>query len=197
MDFWYELNYATVELVEKESSGLKQKILLLLFGGLALGFSYSPYKHRRIFKTVVRELKKIDERVLWQKISNLYRSKSVEKRENPDGSFTIVLTRKGKLESLTYRFEQMKIERKDWDGKWRAVVFDVPEKLRGARDALRNKLREIGFCELQKSVFVFPFECRDEIDFVIEFFDLRRYVRVGLLEEIDNNLHLKKLFNLD
>jgi DNA-binding transcriptional regulator PaaX len=76
------------------------------------------------------------------------------------------------------------------------VVFDIPEKLKRGRDALREKLKELGFYELQKSVFVFPYECRDEIEFIIEIFELRKYVRFGVLEEIDNELHLKKIFEL-
>ena len=100
------------------------------------------------------------------------------------------------MRALTYRFEEMRIEGRTWDGKWRLVVFDIPEKLRKGRDALRAKIKELGFYELQKSVFVFPYECRDEIDFIVEFFGLRKYVRYGVLEFIDNELHLKEIFDL-
>ena len=90
----------------------------------------------------------------------------------------------------------MKIKENLWDGKWRTVIFDIPEKLKSARNALRDKLKEVGFHELQKSVFVFPYECKDEIDFIIEFFNLRQYVRYGIFDFIDNDLHLRKTFNL-
>jgi len=90
----------------------------------------------------------------------------------------------------------MKIERKKWDGKWRIVVFDIPEKKKGVRNALRRKLKELGFYELQKSVFVFPYECGNEIEFIVEFFELRPYVRTGVLEKIDNTTHLKRIFKL-
>ena len=36
----------------------------------------------------------------------------------------------------------------------------------------------------------------DEIDFIIEFFNLRQYVRYGIFDFIDNDLHLRKTFNL-
>jgi len=54
----------------------------------------------------------------------------------------------------------------------------------------------LGFYELQKSVWIFPYECKNEIDFIVEFFGLRKYVRFGILESINNELHLKKIFNL-
>ena len=106
------------------------------------------------------------------------------------------MTEKGRVKALTYKFLEMKIKNKEWDGKWRIVVFDIPEKIRRGRDALRWKIKGLGFYELQKSVFVFPYECKDEIYFIIEFFNLRQYARYGVLESIDNEEHLKKVFNL-
>ena len=177
-------------------STIKQKILLLLFAGLALGYTYLPRRQWKILKGVAREWKKIDEKKLKEEIRKLYQSKLVEIKEHPDKSYTLILTAKGKLKALSYHFQEMKIKSGNWDGKWRIVVFDIPEKLRKGRDALREKLKELGFYELQKSVLVFPYQCQDEIEFIIEFFNLRKYVRFGILEYIDNELHLKKIFKL-
>jgi DNA-binding transcriptional regulator PaaX len=52
------------------------------------------------------------------------------------------------------------------------------------------------FYQLQKSVFVLPYECRDEIEFLIEFYDIRSYVRQIVAEKIDNELHLKEIFKI-
>jgi DNA-binding transcriptional regulator PaaX len=177
-------------------SPIKQKILLLLSAGIAFGYSYTPQRQWKILNEVAREWKNIDEKKLKDEIRQLYQSKLVSKRNNPDGSLSLLLTDKGKMRALTYRFQEIKINKNNWDGKWRVVVFDIPEKLKRGRDALRIKLKELGFYELQKSVLVFPWECRDEIEFIIEFFNLRKYVRVGVLETIDNELHLKKVFKL-
>lgn len=178
-------------------SPIKQKILLLLLGGLAFGYSFTPGKQWRVLKQVSREWRKINKKELKQELRLLYRSKMIKRKENPDGSCSITLTEKGKLKILTYHFEKMRIKGEKWDGKWRMVIFDIPEKLKSGRNALRNKIKELGFYELQKSVWVYPYECKDEIDFIIEFFDLRKYVRFGILESIDNEFHLKKIFKLD
>jgi DNA-binding transcriptional regulator PaaX len=91
----------------------------------------------------------------------------------------------------------MKIkEQGQWDGRWRIVFFDIPEKRRKARDALRDKLRDLGFYELQKSVFVHPFPCRDEIDFVVEFLKIRPFVRYAEMIEPTNEAELKIYFDL-
>lgn len=95
-------------------SSTKQKILLLLLGGIVFGYSYTPQRQWKILKTITQEWKKINQKKLRNEINNLYRSKLVERKENPDGSYTIVLTDKGKLRALTYYFERMKIEGEKW-----------------------------------------------------------------------------------
>ncbi len=177
-------------------SPTKQKILLLLMGGLAFGFSYTPQRQWRILKGVSKEWKKINEKELRKDIKQLYQTKLIEIKKNADGFTTIILTEKGENKAITYNFNNMKIDKQKWDGKWRLVIFDIPERKRSGRDDLREKLKEIGFYELQKSVWVCPYNCKDQIDFIIEFFDLREYVRFAVVDSIDNELHLKKIFNL-
>lgn len=174
-----------------------QKALLLLAGGLSLGLAGSPTTYFKIIKAIARDWKKIDEEELRQAIKNLYRSKLVSYKKNEDGSYTIVITRKGQNVALSYKIENIKVPlMKKWDGKWRIIVFDIPEKYRNGRDALRRVLKQIGFFEYQKSVFVHPFECQNEIDFVVEFFNLRPWARIVVAESIDDELRLKRHFNL-
>ncbi len=182
--------------MEKKISTIKEKLLLSLFAGVAISFSCSSLRQWKIIGSLEKEFKKIDQRALHQEIRQLYKTKLVSRKANANGSLTFELTQKGKLKTLTFVFENMKIERKDWDRKWRLVIFDIPEKLRKGRDALREKLRKLGFYELQKSALVFPYACEDELEFVIEFFDLRKFVRVAVLESIDNEIHLKEHFKL-
>ncbi len=174
----------------------KEKILLLLLGGLALGFSRSPSQSRKVLRMMGKGWRDIDKYKLKKEVRNLYRSKLIKETKNSDGTFTLVLSDKGKLRALTYHFSEMKIQGKEWDKKWRMVFFDVPEKYRWGRDSLRNKLKDLGFYEIQKSVFAFPYECEDEIDFIIEFYGMRKYVRFGVLDYIDNDIYLKKHFAL-
>lgn len=177
-------------------NAIKEKILLLLTSGLALGFTYSPNKQYKILKLTAKEWQKINKRKLVKEIRELYNSRLIKSQENPDGSFTFVLTKKGELKAMSYNIQNIKIRKEKWDRKWRVVSFDIPEKNKKARDTLRWKLKQLGFYELQKSVFIFPYPCENEMDFIIEFFNLRKYVRFGVLESIDNDLHLRKIFKL-
>src|SRR3989344_4507131 len=65
-----------------------------------------------------------------------------------------------------------------------------------AREALRRKLKELGFQRLQKSVFVCPWECVDEIIFLRKFFEIEPYVSIILAEAIDNEAAVYRKFDL-
>ncbi len=175
----------------------QRKILLLLLGGLALGLSGSPKKYFKTLKTIKEEWKEINKQSLGRAIKNLYHSKLIKEKENADGTITLILTDSGKEKALTYDLDKMEIKKpKQWDGKWRIVLFDIPEKIKKTREAIRGHLKKLGFYELQKSVFVYPYDCKKEIEYLIEFYDIRRFVRFVIADSIDNELHIKKNFYL-
>lgn len=185
----------------KELSPNKQKILLLLVTGVALGFAYTPRSQGKLLKGLTKGWKHIDQHRVREEIRELYRSQLIETRTNEDGSTTLFLTKKGKARALTYHFAEMRIPKDKWDGQWRMVIADIPEKLgkrktKKMRDALRHKLLQLGFYPLQETVWVIPWPCEEEVEFLIEYFDLRRYVRFGLLSYIDNDLRLRKAYDL-
>lgn len=176
----------------------QKKILLLIMGGLALGLSGSPRQPFKIINAVKEDWKEINKQALKRAIKSLYQSKLIKEIENDDSTVTMVLSDKGKEKTLTYNLDQMKINiPKQWDGKWRIVLFDIPEKMRRIRDALREHLNNLNFYEFQKSVFIHPFDCKNEIEYIIEVYDARRFIRFIVAESIDNELHLKSYFKLN
>ena len=176
----------------------QKKILLLLMGGLALGLSASPKGYFKVLKAIGEEWKKIEKEALKRAVKKLYQSKLIRETQNLDGTITMILTDRGKEKALTYNLEKMQIkEPKRWDKQWRMVLFDIPERARKIRDAFRHHLKRLGFYEFQKSVFVHPFDCQDEIDYLIEFYDARKFIRFIIAESIDNELHLKAHFGLE
>ena len=83
-----------------------------------------------------------------------------------------------------------------WDGKWRFILFDIPEQRRKARNALARVLKRMGFYQFQKSVFMHPFECRVEIDFVSNFFGVSACVSFIVAEKIDNESKFRAYFEV-
>jgi len=174
-----------------------QKTLLLIEGGIILGLTRRPDKYFKIVKKISKEWQKINERALRSAIRKLYQSKLIDCKEKNDGTVSMTLTGNGKKKVLQYNLDSMKIKKpKQWDGLWRLVIFDIPEEERRGRNALAVKLKELGFYPLQKSVFIYPYECQNEIDFIVEFFNLRPYVRLFTVKKTDIELDLRSKFNL-
>jgi len=83
-----------------------------------------------------------------------------------------------------------------WDRKWRIAIFDIPEKYAPLRNKVRNILKSAGFVQLQQSVWVFPHECEDLVRLLKEESQLSQYILYGVLERIEDEDRLKKLFHL-
>lgn len=177
---------------------IQKRILILLLGGIALGLSGSPKRYFQILKEMEKEWKELNRIQLKRAIKSLYQSKLIKEKENLDGTITLILTKEGKQKALTYNLDEIKIAKPvKWDCKWRIVLFDIPEKVRKTRDAFRYHLKQLGFFEFQKSVFVHPYDCKDEIEYLIEFYDARKFVRFIIADHIDNELHFNAHFRLE
>ncbi|HBV01775.1 MAG TPA: hypothetical protein DEF00_05355 [Candidatus Taylorbacteria bacterium] len=178
--------------------GVQRKILLLLAGGVALSCSRSPGQQWKIIKDMYGDWHDIKRQAAERAIDALYESRLVEAKENADGTHTLVLSENGKKRSLTYRMYHMKIKHSGiWSKKWWIVLYDIPEDERVVRDAFRDHLKRLGFRKLQHSAGIYPFECGNEIDFIVEALDIRKYVRLIIAEHIDNEEHWKYIFKLD
>ncbi|PIR07569.1 CRISPR-associated endonuclease Cas2 [Candidatus Jorgensenbacteria bacterium CG11_big_fil_rev_8_21_14_0_20_38_23] len=175
----------------------QRKLLLLFLGSLSIGFSYNPRRQFWILQQMRREWNRINREALRRAIKSLYTSKLIDMKDGDDGLVKITLTENGKQRALEYKIDEMVIKTpRIWDRKWRIVAFDIPEKHKRKREAMRQHLERLGFYKLQKSVFVLPYECCDEIEFLIEFYDIRSHVRQVVAEKIDNELHLKEIFKI-
>lgn len=186
-----------VDIIYFMRSKLKQKIILLLAAGVVLSLTRSPRNYFKVLKGVASEWKEIERRRLYAIVKEFYQNRLIDFKEKEDGTLEIVLTKAGHKKVLSFKIDEIKIKKPEkWDGKWRIVVFDIPEKKKAAREALRKKLKDLKFIELQKSIFINPYECEDEIDFIVEFFQIRPYARYLRVEYFTNEEQLKIKFGL-
>lgn len=130
-------------------------------------------------------------------IRRLEKQKFVTTYENADGSTTVKITQKGMTRALTYQLDTLELKKpKRWDGKWRVVIFDVPEKHRRLRDVFRMRLGQLGLYQLQESVYVSPYPCFNEIEFLRELYNVSFSVRYLLVEKIEDDALLRSHFEL-
>ncbi len=133
-----------------------------------------------------------------QIIVQMARRKLVDIENNSDGSVTVKITKDGMNRSLTCQLESMKMKiPKKWDKKWRLVIFDIPEKYRRVRDIFRMRLRQLGLYLLQESVYVSPYPCFNEVEFLRELYGIPVKVLYLLVEKIEDDEHLKSYFELN
>ncbi|MCX6702509.1 MAG: hypothetical protein NTW60_01405, partial [Candidatus Wolfebacteria bacterium] len=114
-------------------------------GGLAKGLK--RISDMRDFWDYYDELKKLNEpsarTILWR----LQKKGLVKKHEQ---NYELTVLGLNILGSL----KESKSLKEVWDGKWRIVMFDIPEKKRSARSWIRWELLSLEYKPLQRSVFV-------------------------------------------
>lgn len=169
----------------------------MLLGGLALGLTHSPKQYFRILSEVADRWKGFNQFNLKRSIRSLYCSAMIKEVKNKDGTISVILSEKGKKRAEVYNLDNLKISKpKKWDGNWRLVIFDIPERIKKVREALRMHLRNLGFCELQKSVFICPFPCAEEVNQIVDFYDVHEHVRIIIAHSLDNEEKLMRQFSI-
>ena len=85
---------------------------------------------------------------------------------------------------------------KKWDRKWRVIIFDIPEKNKRVREQIRNLFISAGLFRLQDSVWVYPYDCEDVIGLLKTDFGVGKDVLYMIVDEIENDKHLREEFRL-
>jgi len=117
--------------------------------------------------------------------------------EERNGKKYLRITAKGRK---AFTFEQAKIElknqKKRWDGRWRMIVFDIPERRKSVRFRLCAIMRDIGFVRLQDSVWVYPYDCEDFIALLKAELKIGKDVLYAIADTIEHDKGLRRQFNL-
>lgn len=131
---------------------------------------------------------------LTKNVSYLKRSKYFKYKNDK-----LYLTQKGREKIIKLIIEKRnKGKVKKWDGKWRGIIFDIPELNRRDRDFLRRELHHLDFRELQKSVWISPHNFEKELKTLLKLWkiDFSGDIRFILVDKIENDSDLKQEFNL-
>ncbi|MDP3726347.1 MAG: hypothetical protein Q8R36_04085 [bacterium] len=118
--------------------------------------------------------------------------------EHKDGKKHITITPVGRQKANIYALRKLVVKKpQKWDTKWRIVIFDISSEKTSVRNALRNTLKHLEFYQLQKSVWISPYQCVEEIQFIRNFFDLTdTEIRIIISTDIGDDQEIKKFFRL-
>lgn len=140
---------------------------------------------------------KSPEQALAKTFHYLKKNKYIRFRSTKKG-FVVMLTQKGrdrlqKLRDMPHCIQHPAA----WDGKWWLIAADIPTQThRRAADLFRLKLKELNVHALQRSMWVYPFDPRSELAYLIHYFGIQQFVTVMEINRLDESdeVVLRKLY---
>ena len=175
----------------------KEILKYLLAAGILTIAASSPYFPLYVIKSISRRRSKKDKQKTKNAFAYLKRKGWIDVRRSGH-DIEIRLTREGKERVGKYQIDDLFIPRpRKWDHRWRIVTFDIPIKSSFVRNVFRRKLKELGFYSLQKSVWIHPFECQEEITLLRDFLGVdTKQIRVIEAVRIEDDRFLRDAFQL-
>ena len=153
--------------------------------------SSSVYRIIRDF----RELQDLSDRQIRNISRYVVRNKYITIRK--DGASRLEISENGQSKIVEQSLRTLKPPTKQpWDGRWRIVLFDVPNQLKKQRDRFAALLKQFGFEHLQKSAFITPFPCEEEIEVIADYLNIQDCVDVIVAENISRADEFKKAFKV-
>lgn len=118
--------------------------------------------------------------------------------ENRGGKRYVRITETGKKRLVLEQHKAASLAARGskWDGRWRIVMFDIPEKRRQTRDNLRTTMKVAGFVRFQDSAWIYPYDCEDLVTLLKADLRLGNAVRYVIADTVENDASLRALFGL-
>lgn len=187
--------------ISKFNKNTKTILNVLLRAGIISAIALSPMILPAFGIIIVENKKaKMRERRTENFINTFYalKNRKMIKIERKNNQIYISLTEKGKKRAGKYQIDDLIIKKpKKWDGKWRIVIFDISSKKKIIRESLRGKLKQLDFLQLQKSVWIHPFDCWKEIELLKNFFNLNnKELRIIVSDDIGGDAEARKVYKI-
>ena len=185
----WELTKAVLEII----------ILGLISGGGSWTRPTLPLMIKAIIEAL-KEYKKIEvEEKKVRRILKNFEEKEILSLAEKDGDVYVRSLNKDNPALIKYSLKPIldfKQKNKKWTGKWYLVFFDVPEIQRNKRNYLRIFLKKLGFYPYQKSVYLFPYECEEEIKLIKKIVEGGKYMKYIVAEKIEDESEVKRFFQM-
>ncbi|MDP2909455.1 MAG: CRISPR-associated endonuclease Cas2 [bacterium] len=95
----------------------------------------------------------------------------------------IILTKAGEEKVLKIKYKFAERKRRE-DGQWIMLMYDIPSNRNKERHLLRRDILNLGFQQLQKSIWVCPFDILKETEEITDFLHLSKFIRIFLIKEV-------------
>ena len=177
-------------------------IALMICGGTVIATAIAPALISAAIPIAIAIQKKDKKKHLkFQKTLWYLRKTGIVDIQHYNGQIHISLTKKGESRAINWK-KILSMKKPDlparWDRKWRILMFDISSSKRIKRDALRHLIKKLGMVQMQKSVWIHPFDCTEQVHFLKRFLDLNdTEVRLIVTESVGNDKPFRRKFNLN
>ena len=183
----------------KAANLTKETLLFIAKAGLIMVAASSPYFLHSVAKNFFNDALPKMIRARARKLQELKKRKLISFRQLATGEVRIELSKDGHKLIRQYNLATMTIKKPaKWDGKWRIIIYDIPQYKRQASNAFREKLRDLGLFKIQKSVWVSAYDSLPELEFLCSVFeiDMDNCVHYFHTSEIPMEREVRKHFSL-
>jgi DNA-binding transcriptional regulator PaaX len=176
------------------------KVVDGLLIGLAIGtvtatMLAAPNAIQYLDKPIKKLFDGLDERQKQRELSRLKSYLKTRGLVRGDYDHGIELTAKAKKRIKKVEYTNLSVPRAGkWGGNWSLVLFDIPEENRQSRVGFTQKLQALGFQLLQQSVWIYPYEAKNEVFLVAHYHGVEKWVTYITTSHIDNQDKLKTRF---
>lgn len=199
-----KLLYSKVERDKRNKirASIKNVLTVLGIGATITAAALAPKAASSLLKTFYKKennwdsWKQFNQGYLRQTLRRLERQKLVEVRKI-NGKEQITITDTGKTKLLTYSLAELEVpKQKNWDKKWRIVIYDIPNKKKRLQKLMRETLKNLGFLQIQESVYINPYPCYKEIEFLRTYYRMDEYIKYLLVEKLEDDSAYKTYFGI-
>ncbi|MDP3941045.1 MAG: hypothetical protein Q8Q49_01920 [bacterium] len=186
----------------KRYTSTKEVLKKLAGGAVLIGMLLAPKPGYLAAKALLKdgdisgEWKQFNLSYLRQTLKRMAKQKLVRVEEK-HGTQRIVITERGKKRIFEYSLDEMKIQKaRVWDKKWRVIIYDIPRTKKAFQEQMRRTLKKLGFLQIQKSTYLFPYPCYKEIEFLRSYYGIGEHLKYMLVIKLEDDAVYKEYFGL-
>ncbi|HEX6923331.1 MAG TPA: phenylacetic acid degradation operon negative regulatory protein PaaX [Bacillales bacterium] len=132
-------------------------------------------------------------------ISRMSKQGWVQSRRDGNKSY-YCLTERGRKRINEAAKRIFKLQPEAWDGKWRMLMYTIPEEKRAIRDELRKEIVWSGFGMLSNGLWISPNRLEKQVNDLIDKYEIAPYVHFFISEyqgPRENEKLVRECWNLD
>lgn len=191
------------EILEKKYAPVKEVLKMVGIGLFVAGSLLMPNLPLAL-KPFIKKSRQ-EEYEVWKRFNIPYLKRSLKRLERQkmvqiteeNGMQVVKITSQGKKRLIKMGLDELAVEKPGvWDGNWRVVSFDLPEKLTVKRKVLVEYLNAWGFYQFHESVYLHAYPCFKQVEFLREYLGIGEYVRMLFVKKIENDKVFRDFFGV-